>query len=272
MSDVVTATVDAYGIHRANNTYIEPGGWGGLGTPEVRTVRTPRPRAHGAIDASSLYGPRVMPVRGWCGDPTAFGSAAVAAAVAAFDTLKQKLSVESSHVVVLRRPGRTADERMVCRLADAITPEVVGGGEVIRWGLTLVAPDPRLYGDAVVQAQRTGSGSFTATVSDSTVGTPPTIEVVGPTNAGAMTITNTTTGGSISLSGLPALAAAAVMTIDTTGPSPTVFYSSAYHPEVVVAANTDWWLLAPGANSISVSGAAVAAGTVTRAKWRTARI
>jgi hypothetical protein len=272
VSDVVTATVDGYGIHRVNNTWVYPNGWGGLGTPEVRQVRGPRPREHGAIDSSSLYGPRVMPVRGWCGAAQLSGSAAQAAAVAAYDALKAALSVASSHVVVIRRPGRSADERMVCRLAGGFSEDSRGYGEVIEWACELVAPDPRLYSVAEVTAQRSGAGSFVATVSDSTISTPPILEVVGATNAGALTITNTTTGGAIVLTGMAAQGAGVTLTIDTTGPTPTVTLAGVAKPEYVVAASTDWWKLAPGANTISVSGTALQAGTVTRAKWRTARI
>lgn len=265
---VDTATIDSYSIHRANNTFLDD--WGGLGAPDVRQVRSPLPRRHGAVDSTSLYGPRVMPLRGWCGQVP--GSATdAAAAVAAFDALKARLTPETSHVAVIRRHGRSADERMTVRVAgDVGIVEVSPGGTLIRWGVELVAPDPRLYEDPEVTAQRTGAGAFTATVAGGTVKTPPIIEVVGPTNLGTLTITNTTTAEDVVLTNVQALAAAAVMTVDMN--ARTVFHHLAYHPENVVPASTNWWALGLGANTITVAGTALQASTVVRARWRPARI
>lgn len=265
---IVTATVDGYAIHRANDTFVED--WGGLGAPDVRTVRQPAPRRHGAIDATALYGPRIMPVRGWCGDVPEAG-VGPAAAVAAFDALKAALTAESQHVVVLRRAGRAVDERLVCRLASGITDSVEGAGEVIRWSFDLIAADPLLYDATEASAQRTGAGSWTATVTGGTVPTLPRIEITGPTNTGTITLTSTTDDlKAVSLTNVQSLTAGQVAIVDF---SPrTVFHHGAYHPENVAASSTDWWRLRPGANTISVAGTALQASTVIRAYWRPARI
>jgi hypothetical protein len=162
------------------------------------------------------------------------------------------------------------DERLTVRLASDVSAEVENGGEVIRWGFELVAPDPRLYEATEVTAQRTGSGAFTATVAGGTIRTPPVLEVVGPTNLGTVTLTNSTTGQNISLTGVQALTAGQILTVDTN--LRTVHHHNAYHPENVIPSTTDWWTLGLGANTVTVAGGAIQAGTVTRARWRAARI
>lgn len=264
---IETAVIDARSIHRANDTFVED--WGGLGAPEPRRVTQSRPRTHGAIDTTSLYGPRVMPVRGWCGKVPA-GSGGVAAALAAFDALKGVLLVSTSHLAVIRRMGRGADEQMVVRVASDVSDEVLGGGHVIRWGVELIAPDPRLYSTTLSSQQRTGAGSIAVDHSAGTVETPAYLQVEGPTNAGTLTLANSTTAETITLTGLPALSAGQLLDVDTN--ARTVYYGSLYHPEAVVAFSTYWWSLVPGVNTVTVGGTAVVSGTTTRVRWRTARI
>jgi hypothetical protein len=264
---VDTATIDGYAVHQANSTFIVR--WGGLGTPEVRRVSEDRPWQHGSIEATALWGARVMPVTGWCGQvPGAPDDVAVA--VEAFDTLKALL-VPGPHEVVIRRPGRTADEAMTVRVASGVelTAEE-SGGAILRWAVDLVAPDPRLYAVAETTAQRSGAGSWNAT-NAGTVPTPVVIEVVGPTNAGTISLLNNATSETVSLTGVDALPDNTYMaTIDLR--QRTVEYFGELVPQDVVAASTNWWELEPGVNSLSVSGTALQAGTVIRARWRSARI
>jgi hypothetical protein len=264
---VQTATIDGYAVHKANDTMVES--WLGFGTPGVRRVSQDRPAQHGSIDSTSLWGPRVMPVRGWCGQvPSGADDAAVA--VEAFDTLKALL-VPGPHLVVLRRTGRTADEQMTVRVAsDVELIEEDPGGTVLRWAVELVAPDPRLYATAETTAQRAGAGSWTATNAGK-VATPVVIEIVGPANAGTLTITNGATAESVSLTGLDALPNNTyTATLDLRQRTFEVFGDRL--PQRVVAASTNWWELQPGANLLTVSGTALQAGTVVRARWRSARI
>lgn len=264
---IVTAVIDGRAIHQANDTFIEE--WTGWGSPDVRRVTEERPWQHGSIDSTTLWGARVMPVRGWCGQVPS-DSSDPAVAVEAFDTLKALL-VPGPHLLVVRRYGRSEDEQMTVRLASGV--ELLseeGAGAVLHWGMDLMAPDPRLYSTVESTAQRSGAGSWNAT-NGGKVATPVVIEVVGPTSAGTITLTNSTTGESVFLSGVDALPNNTyTATIDLR--QRTVTYFGDPQPQDVIAASTNWWELEPGLNSLSVSGTAIQASTVTRARWRNARI
>jgi len=271
---IVTATIDGYAIHaKANSTFVEE--WGGLGTPDVREVSQPAPRRHGALVATSLFGPRVMPVRGWCGKVPG-GSGGEAAAVAAFDTLKAKLWPETSHALVIRRPGRAADEQLTVRLASDVSANVEAGGQVIRWGFELVAPDPLLYGTTLnVQAGTANTGTTIPTVGG-TVPTPAILQVRGPTVAGTLTLTNAA-GQAVSLTSVPVLAAYSAGNpatfFDVYLGDREVDYQGVTRPSWVVAASTTWWRLPVGSSvTVTMGGTARASGTRLAVYWREARI
>lgn len=267
---VETAVIDGRGVHRVNNTFVTD--WRGLGGPGPRRVAAPAPRRHGLIESTSLYGPRVMPVLGWCGDTEDSGSAAVAAALTAFDALKGVLLATASHLVVIRRRGRGADEQLVCRIAGDISDDVRGGGEVIEWGFELVASDPRLYGTTLNSQARTNTGNIAVNHAGGNTDTPAFIEVHGPTSAGTLTLTNTTTGAAVVLASVNALGGSESLHIDTQGRTVFEDGDDLFHPEYVDASATDWWELIPGGNTIAVAGTAIQAGTTTTVRWRDARI
>jgi len=200
----------------------------------------------------------------------AIGKARRDEAAALFDHYAKRIRSTLDLRELPEAKGRTADERMVCRVASEITGTVEGGGSVIRWSVDLIAADPLLYENAEVTAQRTGTGSWTAT-NTGLVPVPPTLEIVGPTNTGTFSLRNDTDGvKGVELTGVQSLAAGAIATVDLA--NRTVFHHLTYHPENVIAATTDWWRLRPGANTLAASGSGMQAGTVVRARWRPARI
>lgn len=277
MTDVVTASIDGYAIGGGvNNIWLAPNGWGGLGSPEVRPVREPAPRRHGGYDMTTLYGPRIMPVRGWCGDAENPGGAA--AAIEAFDQLKARLWAEDEHLVVLRRRGRSADEQFTARLGSEITDDAEAGNEVINWSLSLVASDPLLYGTTLNTLAGTTNGGITIPSVGGTVPTPAILQVRGPTNAaGTLTIGNGL-GPSIALT----MAATTLPAYDP-GNSNSFFdvylgdrvvdYLGTARPSWVDAAATTWWQVPDGGPvTLTMGGTYRAAGTRLAVYWREARI
>lgn len=263
---VETLSIDGYAIHHANDTFVDD--VSGLGAPEPRVVRAPAPRRHGAVDATQLYGPRVLALRGWCGEVPSSGNGP-AAAVSAYDALKQVLSVETSHLLVLRRHGRAVDEQCVVRIASDVDDETLAGGEVIRWGCELVAPDPRLYETTLNTQQRTGTGSVVVNNAGN-IATPAFVQIEGATNLGGLFITNETLDQMVQLTSVPALLAGETLDVDTG--ERTVMHDGDWSPGLVTPSTSDWWLLTPGSNTITVTGSALQAGTTIRVRWRNARI
>jgi hypothetical protein len=271
---VSSAEVDGYAFHRANDTYVRD--VRGFGSPEVRTVREPAPRRHGAWDVTSLYGPRVMQWTGWCGQVPS-GATDPAVAVAAFDALKAAFYVEDDHLLVFRREGMAADEQAEVRLAGPIEGTWTAGGSVIEWSMDLVAPDPLLYGTVLNTQAGTTNGGVTLTTVGGTVPTPGILQVRGPTSGtGTLTVSD-------GLGGVVALEDAAALAAYDPGDPDSFLDVYLADRDVQFLGNsmgswidpeaTTWWRIRPGSSVVlTLGGTARQSGTRLAAYWREARL
>lgn len=261
----------------------------GLGSPSPRTASDDRPFAHGAVDETRYYGPRIVPVRGevWGSDFAAFWQAV--------DDLKGacRLSRDGSlKVLKFRRAGLSFDERMLVRVAstvDVVPPP--GGSTFSEFGFELFAPDPRIYSDTLTTASydptTTGSGglgfpldfpivfigdgsSTLAAVNDGNIDTPPVFTITGPVVNPI--IDNEMTGESITTKSL-SLSAGEVMEIDVGARVARLLPGGTSRPDLIDSSLTTWFELAPGTNSIRMRGTGMSSGsTLLAVAHRAARI
>lgn len=135
----------------------------------------------------------------------------------------------------------------------------VTGGFVKQFQLGMVCADPRIYSQALNTQSRSGTG----TVSCTNAGNFDARPVIRVTAMNTPTITNTTTGLALTLSyNITAghyvdIDMAARTAIDDTAVS---HYNSITFP-------TNWWTLAPGANTITLSGT-TNTGAALSVSWR----
>lgn len=115
-----------------------------IGSPAPRAVTESRPSAHGASDDTRFYGPRTMEV---VGRVLATDTASLWPLV---DALKGALRLGSWHVLKFRRAGLTYDERALVRVDSPVDiPLVLGSVRMVTFGVSLFAPDPRIYSDTL---------------------------------------------------------------------------------------------------------------------------
>jgi hypothetical protein len=256
---------------------------GGLGSPAPRSDVHPRTSRHGAVDLTRFYEARVITLDGVIkGTP--------AAAWTAFDALEAKLQLGAARTLTFRRPHLTEDEQVLVQVASPVDASIdYDKPGVIEWGVSLLAPDPRIYG-AVLRsgtydpaASLSGGGvtfplTFPLTFSTTTAThlelinagntkTPPVLTISGPvTNP---TLDNDTTGESIALACV--LGANDTVVVDVAERS--VELNGAARLDFVDVPNTEWWEMAPGTNRIRARGAGMSVGTTEfTCQYRNARI
>lgn len=274
--------LDALQIHKA-------GGFGvtqmTLGSPAPRAVAENRPSGHGAVDATSFYGPRVIELTGFV----------QASSFADFwpkvDDLLGGLALGSEHVLRFRRLGDTFDLQTTVRVDSSVDLPV---GDVprpfARWGVSLFCRDPRLYADLTSGAYDptdAGSGGLVFPLgfplvfgasgvsgalqveNAGNVSTPPVLVVTGPvTNP---ILDNDTTGLAIHTRDC-GLAAGDTLTLDVRRRT-AVLNGTTPRPDLVNASLTTWWELRPGFNQIRMRGSAMASSqTELAVTFRPARI
>lgn len=257
---------------------------GGLGSPTPRRDVTLKASRHGATDFTKFYEGRVLDLEGILAEAT------TAASWAALDTLKGKLQLGSTHLLTLRRRGRTEDEQLSVIVASPVDSVwVVDDAQLLRWAVSLHAPDPRIYGASLRSgsydpALSTSGGGLpiplmfplvfsttTAThlelVNGGNTPTPPVLTVRGPVVNPV--IDNDTLAASIYLN--YSLGAADSIVVDVA--ARTVKLNGASRLDLLNAADTTWWELAPGTNRLRLRGTGmVATQTLLTCQFRDARI
>lgn len=239
----------------------------GMGSPAPRAVADLRPSDHGATDATAYYGPRIFEL---IGNITA---ASMAALWEAADELKGSLVLGSTHTLRFRREGLTFDEQAVVRVDSPVDmPTGPMPSPLLMWGVSLLAPDPRIYtttensGSYDPTDSGTGGLSFPLDfpldfgVSDTAgrltvenegnVSSPPTFVITGPvTNP---IIDNDTTGQSIYTQDT-ALSTGDTLTIDTAAKT-VVLNGTTSRPDLISVSLTDWFYIRPGSNQLRLRG------------------
>jgi hypothetical protein len=257
----------------------------GLGSPAPRQDITLRAARHGAIDRTLYYGGRVLELQGILWGATDLE------AWEALDELKGKLALGSSHVLRFRRTGRLNDEQLAIIVAgpvdDGTSYDAPG---VIKYGVSLHAPDPRIYvaalrsGSYDPSAALEGAGAavplvFPLDFSSSGVAgllelanggnfkTPPVLTITGPVVNPI--IDNVTTSESLEL--VYSLGSSDTVEVDIA--ARTVTLNGASRPDLLTPQATTWWELTPGTNELRLRGTGMALGkTALTAAWRDARI
>jgi hypothetical protein len=276
-----SAYLDALQIHNAATLAVSKAH--GFGVPAPRVESSQRPRRHGERDTTRFYAGRILSLEGIARGAT------TAAAWQAIEDLAAALALDGAEQVFkFTRSGLAYAERCLVRAATPLEFELQGIRKQIKWAVSLRAADPRFYADtptsASYQPSTAGSGisfpisfplTFTgAAASTMTVTnggnfpTPPVWTITGPATAPA--IRNETTGEQIVTTA--ALLAGETLTIDVAARTVTLL-GSTLRPDLIDAAQTDWFELLAGANVIRLLGSGFAAGQTTLAvSYRDARI
>ena len=256
----------------------------GLGTPAPRRDVSPRSSRHGAIDLTRYYEGRVIDL---VGDLT---EATQVATWEALDALKEKLQLGATRTLQFTRAGFSEAEQVEVVVASTVDAEVSAERpNVIRWGVSLFAADPRIYGATLRAASYdpaaalAGGGvtfplTFPVSFSVSTVSllellvggnapTPPVLTLRGPANT--PTFDNDTTGLSIQTTAV--LGSSDTLSIDVK--ARTVTLNGASRPDLIDVGESTWWELARGTNRLRVRGTGMSVGsTLFTCQYRNARI
>lgn len=256
----------------------------GLGSPTPRRDVTLKSARHGATDRTLLYDGRVLDVEGIIRGETAL------AAWQAFDAIKGALQLGATRTIKIHRTGFAEAEQAVVVVASPVDDGVsYEEPKVIRWGVSLHAPDPRLYG-AVLRVGsydpteasegggtevpfvfplefETSTATHLAIVNGGNTGTPPVLTVHGPVVNPV--IDNDTLGLSIAVT--YALGASDQVEVDVA--ERTIKLNGTERLDLLNAQDTVWWELAAGTNRLRLRGSGmVADSTALACQYRDARI
>ncbi len=257
-----------------------------VGSPAPRAVTDLRPSDHGATDDTRFYGGRALELIGL------IQASSTADLWPLADALKAKLVLGSLHVLKFRRSGLDYDERCLVRVdSEVAMPLLLGSTKLLRYGVSLFAPDPRFYSDTLSTGaydptdsgeggldfnldfelvfNGAGGAARLSAVNEGTVPTPPTFTITGPvTNP---IIDNDTTGESLYTQDC-ALSAGDTLEIDM-GARTVLLAGTTSRPDLIDVSLTDWFYLAPGTNLLRLRGSGMSAGVTELAvSFRSARI
>ena len=280
---VTSAYVDDLQIHGGSTYKLKEAT---LGAPAPRAVTDLKPNDHGAVDATSYYGPRSIELSGFV-VATSFD-----AMWDAVDELKGKLALGSSHTFKFQRQGRSFEEQVIMRVDSSV--DILAKpmpSPMIEWGVSLFCADPRLYAatesSGSYDPTDAGSGGLdfplvfpldfdaSATAGHLTVDnegnidTPPVFVITGPvTNP---ILDNDTTGESIYTQSC-GLSSSDYLTIDVANRTVTLNGSTS-RPDLLDASLTTWFNLVPGVNQLRLRGSSMSTGATQLAvSFRSARI
>jgi hypothetical protein len=122
-----------------------------------------------------------------------------------------------------------------------------------------ICEDPRIFANAISTA---GPGTFTVA---GTVDTDPTLTLTSPTNTITISRTSPSPTETLTLTGL---SGAGTVTVNFLTQTITTTSGASPRPSAEAFPSSVWWVLAPGSNTVSVSGATCSAsGIAYRAAW-----
>lgn len=251
----------------------------------VRRVQEDKRNRNGIIDRTRpLYGSQTIDLAGYvdAGSP--------GASETAFDVLEGYLTAEGAHTFRFRRLGLTEDEQVTFTLGDGPDAPAEGyAGRTVKYSVTLVGADPRVYSATLKSSSYDPTGSlsgggmtlpmvFPLTFSSTTATelylsnqgqtpTPPIFTVKGP--VANPIIDNDTTAESIYL--LYTLGAADTVIIDVA--ARTVTLNGAIRQDLFDASRSKWFELGRGETRVRLRGSNMAAGqTLLTVTFRDARV
>lgn len=277
---LASAHIDALQIHDTDGyALVEVS----LSAPAPRLARSPRPGAWGAIDRTSLYPERSIQLVGevW--------GATHAELYTRLDALTAAIGLPgASHVLRFLREGLAEEEQVTFVVGSDLDLPLAGAAAMIRWGVTLTCPDPRIYGVTLRSASydptSAGAGGLTqpleqpldyvgaaaSLLTAANVGnapTPPTYTIDGPvTNP---LVVNETTGDTIYTQGA-SVVSGSTLVLDVG--RRTALLAGAERPDLIDPLRTTWADLPPGTSLLRLSGTGMVGGeTELTVTYRDAR-
>lgn len=256
----------------------------GMGSPAPRRDVSLRASRHGATDRTLYYDGRVLDIEALIVGETELD------AWQTFDEIEGALQLGSAHTLRFRRTGFPEDEQCEVSVASPVDDGISWEEpRLIRWGVSLFAADPRIYGATLrsgeydPSASLSGGGltlplTFPLTFSSTTASnlelvnsgnmpTPPIITVRGPVVNPI--VDNDTLAKSIFL--LYSLGSSDTIQVDVS--ARTIKLNGAERLDLLDAQNTEWWELAAGTNRLRLRGAGMATDqTLLTVQYRDARI
>lgn len=247
-------------------------------SPPVRAELTDRDGADGSYDNPAFYSSRLVVLTGHADAPSQ------AAMLAAKERLLAVANGLRAGLVELEVAEATGPRSAWVRRADAKTKDE--GARAFSWQLSLLAPDPRKYGPAATVASGlpagggvltfpltfpllfVGAGGATGVVTVTNAGAYeswPTLRILGPVTDPV--VENITTGHRLRLAPL-SLGAGDYLDVDMDARS--VLLNGSASRRGAVAADSDWWSLAPGDNAVRFGAAAYAAAAQLQLTYRPA--
>ena len=257
--------------------------------PEPRVSSEAKASGHGSINRTRYFEPRMIELVGYVHGASPIDTAAI------LDELRGSFHLRTSHKLRFRPYGAAEDFELDVVIASRFDAPAVGWMPLMRWAVTLEAPDPRMYAATweevsyepsseivsgiglgfpldlplVFSAEYgTGLESLLYAWNDGTVQTPVEFTVTGP--ASVQAIVNHTSGAQLAFS-LMTLGGEDVLVADTG--KRTLHLNGVPVPEKIDSSESTWFQLQPGENAIELIGSGFLAGTTNlRARYREARL
>lgn len=245
-------------------------------TKAPRRVEETRPFRHGIADHSVPYfGAQIFTLAGYCRDL----NGGDAETLEAYDVLSGLLSSPGAHTFRFLRAGRTTEEQATVKLADDLDTGAEGFQETIRWAVSLVGADPRIYAAtlSVHSYDPTGALSgggaamplvfplvFSTTTATALVAnnlgkapTPPTFTIHGPVENPI--VDNDSIGASVVLG--VSLGSSDEVEIDVANRD--VLLNGVSRRDLLELSGTRWFELQPGENLLRLRGTGMAEGVTS---------
>lgn len=253
-------------------------------TRSPRRVEQTKTFRHGIVDRTTpIFGAQTFDLAGYVDAGT------MAATEDAYDELCGVFAREGQRLLRFRRLGRSEDEQALVTLGGGPDAPQEGYGRTVKYAVSLVGADPRVYSSALKSgsydptASLSGGGApmplvfplvFTGTTATQLVvanlgktATPPVLTIKGP--VANPIIDNDTLVQSIYL--LVTLGAADTLVVDVA--ARTVTLNGAVRQDLFDASRSTWWELAAGENALRLRGSGmVAAQTLLTVGYRDARL
>lgn len=279
-----SAWLDELKIHDVNDLAAAYALRSAKRTRQPRRVEQARSFRHGIVDRTTpIFGAQTFDLAGYV------DAGSMLATEDAYDELCGVLAREGQRLFRFRRLGRSEDEQALVTLGGGPDAPQEGYGRTVKYAVSLVGADPRVYASPLKTGSYDPTGSlsgggaamplvfplvFTGTTATQLVvtnlgktATPPVLTVKGP--VANPIIDNDTTGESIYL--LTTLGAADTIVVDVA--ARTVTLNGAVRQDLFDASLSLWWELAAGENALRLRGSGmVAAQTLLTVGFRDARL
>jgi len=227
--------------------------------PEPRVSSDGRPSADGSINRTRYWGPRIVELTGYV------QGADKAERTATLDDLRGAFTLREAHVLRFTPAGQ-AQRRLAVVVASKLDAPMAGDPSVIEWGVTLEAPDPRMYVEALQAASFMPFDGPSVTIENAGSVAVPVVVEISSGDGTVAAIENVTTGEKIAFA--PALVMDTSRHIVADTGARTLTDDGDPAPQFVDASETTWFELAPGSNEIGLDVTGASADLEVLLTWR----